>query len=82
MAPSIHMILIRSIRLIWMLPNRMNAAIVGCIHPVVLLPKIAFEDDELLGIFVHEISHYTYKHYFYFDMMEPAISISLFKKMI
>lgn len=41
-----------------------SPAIVGCIHPVVLLPKIAFEDDELLGIFVHEISHYTYKHYF------------------
>lgn len=40
-----------------------SPAIAGCTHPVVLLPKIDFEDDELLGILIHEISHYRYKHH-------------------
>lgn len=39
-----------------------SPAIVGLINPVIILPVIDFDDDELLGIFIHEISHYKYKH--------------------
>lgn len=41
-----------------------SPAIVGCIHPVIILPDIDFEDEELLGIFIHEIAHYKHKHHF------------------
>lgn len=41
-----------------------SPAIVGCRHPVIILPDIDFEDEELLGIFIHEMAHYKYKHYF------------------
>lgn len=41
-----------------------SPAIVGCIHPVIILPDIDFEDEELLGIFIHEMAHYRHKHHF------------------
>ena len=41
-----------------------SPAIVGCTHPVIILPDIDFEDEELLGIFIHEMAHYKYKHHF------------------
>lgn len=41
-----------------------SPAIIGCIHPVIILPDIDFEDEELLGIFIHEMAHYKYKHHF------------------
>ena len=41
-----------------------SPAIVGYTHPVIILPDINFEDEELLGIFIHEMAHYKYKHYF------------------
>lgn len=40
-----------------------SPAIIGCIHPVIILPDISFDDDELLGIFIHESTHYKYKHH-------------------
>ncbi|RKI42612.1 M56 family metallopeptidase [bacterium D16-51] len=41
-----------------------SPAIVGAIHPIIILPNIDFDDEELLGIFIHEIAHYKYKHHF------------------
>ncbi len=41
-----------------------SPAIVGCFHPIIILPDIDFEDEELLGIFIHKMAHYKYKHYF------------------
>lgn len=40
-----------------------SPAIIGCIHPIIILPDIIFDDDELLGIFIHESTHYKYKHH-------------------
>lgn len=40
-----------------------SPAIIGYIHPIIVLPNINFDDDELLGIFIHEITHYKYKHH-------------------
>lgn len=39
-------------------------AVTGLLHPVIILPDINFNDNELLGIFIHEISHYKYRHCF------------------
>lgn len=39
-----------------------SPAIVGIINPVLLLPKISFSDDELLGIIIHESAHFLYGH--------------------
>lgn len=41
-----------------------SPAITGLYRPVIILPDINFNDDELLGIFIHEISHYKYRHCF------------------
>lgn len=41
-----------------------SPAIVGFISPVILLPNINLNDDELLGIFIHETAHYKYCHCF------------------
>lgn len=41
-----------------------SPAIVGGIYPIIILPNIDFDDEELLGIFTHEIAHYKYKHHF------------------
>lgn len=40
-----------------------SPSIVGYIHPIIILPNINFDDDELLGIFIHESTHYKYKHH-------------------
>lgn len=37
-------------------------AMIGWFHPIIILPEIQFLDDELLGIFIHELAHYRYKH--------------------
>lgn len=39
-----------------------SPAIFGLFRPVILLPALPFNDDELLGIFVHESTHYYYGH--------------------
>lgn len=39
-----------------------SPVITGLAKPVIILPDINFSDDELLGIFMHEISHYKSKH--------------------
>jgi len=39
-----------------------SPSIVGLVKPVILLPCIEFDDEELLGIFIHEMSHYRFKH--------------------
>lgn len=31
-------------------------------HPVILLSEIEFNDDQLFGIFVHEVSHFRFRH--------------------
>lgn len=41
-----------------------SPALIGIFHPVIILPDISFNDNELLSIFMHEISHYKYKHQF------------------
>lgn len=38
-------------------------ASIGCIHPIILMPDIYFEDDELLGIFIHEAAHIQLNHH-------------------
>lgn len=40
-----------------------SPAIVGFWHPVILLPDAKFNDDQLLGFFIHELSHYNLKHH-------------------
>lgn len=40
-----------------------SPTIIGFLHPVIILPNISFQDDELLGIFIHECTHYQYKHH-------------------
>lgn len=39
-----------------------SPAVFGFRNPVMLLPDIDFSDDELIGIFTHELIHYKYKH--------------------
>ncbi len=34
----------------------------GCIKPVILIPPIEFDDDELMGILIHEAAHLQLKH--------------------
>ncbi len=41
-----------------------SPAITGFVHPVIFLPDISFNDDQLLGIFTHELAHYKLKHQF------------------
>lgn len=41
-----------------------SPVIVGGIRPIIILSNIPFDDEELLGIFIHEIAHYKHKHYF------------------
>lgn len=36
----------------------------GYIHPVILLPDICLDDEELLGILIHESAHLQFKHLF------------------
>lgn len=40
-----------------------SPAIIGFIHPVIIMPDIELNDEQLLGIFIHEISHYKLKHH-------------------
>ncbi|MCM1257863.1 MAG: M56 family metallopeptidase [Roseburia sp.] len=40
-----------------------SPAIIGFVHPVIIMPKIELNDDQLLGIFIHEVSHYKLKHH-------------------
>ena len=62
-----------------------SPAIIGIFHPVIILPDISFNDNELLSIFMHEISHYKYKHQFIKLIMELICTIfwwnPLFKKL-
>ncbi len=62
-----------------------SPAIIGIFHPVIILPDISFNDNELLSIFMHEISHYKYKHQFIKLIMEFICAIfwwnPLFKKL-
>lgn len=62
-----------------------SPAIIGIFHPVIILPDISFNDNELLSIFMHEISHYKYKHQFIKLIMEFMCAIfwwnPLFKKL-
>lgn len=39
-----------------------SPAIIGFIHPVIIMPEIELSDDQLLGIFIHEVSHFKLKH--------------------
>lgn len=39
-----------------------SPAIIGFIHPVIIMPDIELNDDQLFGIFLHEVSHYKLKH--------------------
>ena len=41
-----------------------SPAMTGFIHPVIILPNINFQDEELLGILMHECTHYTCRHHF------------------
>ena len=62
-----------------------SPSIIGISHPVIILPDINFNDSELLSIFMHEISHYRYKHQFIKLIMELICTIfwwnPLFKKL-
>lgn len=62
-----------------------SPAIIGIFHSVIILPDISFNDNELLSIFMHEISHYKYKHQFIKLIMEFICAIfwwnPLFKKL-
>ena len=62
-----------------------SPAIIGIFHPVIILPDISFNDNELLSIFMHEISHYKYKHQFIKLIMEFICAVfwwnPLFKKL-
>lgn len=42
--------------------NFRSPAVMGFFHPVILLPEIEFNDDQLFGIFVHEVSHFRFRH--------------------
>ncbi len=39
-----------------------SPAVVGFLHPMLILPSLDFTEDELLGIFLHEGAHYRYGH--------------------
>lgn len=39
-----------------------SPAVIGIFHPVILLPEMEFSDDQLFGIFLHEISHFKFRH--------------------
>ncbi len=62
-----------------------SPAITGFFHPVIILPDIKFNNNELLGIFMHEISHYRFKHHFIKIVMELICAVfwwnPLFKKL-
>jgi len=62
-----------------------SPAITGFFHPVIILPYIKFNNNELLGIFMHEISHYRFKHHFIKLIMELICAVfwwnPLFKKL-
>lgn len=47
-------------------------AIIGFMKPIIIFPDINFTDTELLGIFVHELSHYHYGH-IYFKLITRII---------
>ncbi|MDE7310695.1 MAG: M56 family metallopeptidase [Eubacterium sp.] len=47
-----------------------SPASAGLIHPVILLPDICFDDEELLGIFIHEAAHLQLKHHLVKLVME------------
>lgn len=51
-----------------------SPAIVGFFKPIIILPEIQFSDDELLGIFAHEWTHYCYGHIFIKFFTEIIIS--------
>lgn len=44
--------------------NITSPAIFGYNNPIILLPKINFSQDELVGILLHELIHYKKKHIF------------------
>lgn len=52
-----------------------SPAITGLYRPVIILPDINFNDDELFGIFIHEISHYKSRHCFIKLVMEFICAI-------
>lgn len=52
-----------------------SPAIIGISNPVIILPDISFNDSELLSIFMHEISHYRYKHQFIKLIMELICAV-------
>ena len=62
-----------------------SPAITGFFHPVIILPDIKFNNNELLVIFIHEISHYRFKHHFIKLIMELICAVfwwnPLFKKL-
>jgi len=62
-----------------------SPAITGLFHPVIILPDIKFNNSELLVIFMHEISHYRFKHHFIKLIMELICAVfwwnPLFKKL-
>lgn len=39
-----------------------SPAIVGHFKPIIVLPMLEFTDEELTGIFIHELMHYKYNH--------------------
>lgn len=41
-----------------------SPAIVGYFNPIIILPQLEFEKNELIGIFAHELMHYKNKHLF------------------
>lgn len=47
----------------------------GIIHPVILLPDIAYTDEELYYVFLHELLHIKHRHYLQQLIMDMIISI-------
>lgn len=39
-------------------------AIIGFLHPVILIPNMEFSDSQWYGFFIHELSHYKFGHQF------------------
>jgi len=39
-----------------------SPAIIGFLKPVIILPNMYFNDDELLGVFIHENTHFQFGH--------------------
>lgn len=40
-------------------------AIVGILNPIIILPKLKFDDKELFVIFLHELAHFHFRHSFF-----------------